>query len=365
MRFYLVITLTLFACESKPYQDDLLRADIGTLIMIGFRGTTVTDTSRIVQDINRYRIGNIVLFDYDVPTKSRIRNIISPEQVRTLTDDLRKSVSHPLLIAVDQEGGYVRRLKTRHGFADIPSAEDVAAGGLTAAEAHYDTLAMMLKSAGIDWNLAPVVDVNVNPDNPIIGGIERSYSSNPDTVTLYAERMIRALRRHGRLNALKHFPGHGSSESDSHLGMVDVSESWKPFELQPYRSLIQDSLVDVVMTAHVFLSRYDSTRPATLSKNVLTGLLRDSLGFQGVIMTDDMDMGAIRQQYGTEEAVAAALDAGADMIVFSNNGSVYYPRIAKRAYEAIYNLLKKGRITRDDIHARAERIRQLRERVKN
>src|SRR5690606_10098573 len=168
-------------------------------------------------------------------------------------------------------------------------------------------MAATLAEAGINLNLAPVVDVNVNPDNPVIGQLERSFSGDPDVVTEQAKAFIEAHHEHGVLCTLKHFPGHGSSEADSHLGFVDVTNLWSRQELEPFRNLIDAGLADAIMTAHIFNANWDSEHPATLSRAVITGILREELGYDGVVITDDMQMGAIRDFYGFEAAVVMSV----------------------------------------------------------
>ena len=175
---------------------------------------------------------------------------------------------------------------------------------------------------GINQNLAPVVDLNVNPVSPAIGAYERSFGADVDKVTAHARAFIEAHHAHQVLCTLKHFPGHGSAAGDSHNGFVDVTETWSHEELAPYATLIQAGLADAVMTAHVFNRQWDETDPATLSPAVITGLLREELGYSGVVFSDDMQMGAIQQFYTFEEAIRKALEAGVDVIAIANN-SVY------------------------------------------
>ena len=186
-------------------------------------------------------------------------------------------------------------------------------------------MAKTLAAAGINHNLAPVVDINSNPANPVIGALGRSFSADPAVVIAQARAFIEAHHAHDVTTTLKHFPGHGSSQADSHLGLVDVSATWQRDELEPYRVLIGEGIVDTVMTAHVFNTQLDPTYPATLSKATITGILRDELGFDGVVITDDMNMQAITSQYGFEQAAVLAVQAGADLLAYGNN-LVYDPR---------------------------------------
>lgn len=182
--------------------------------------------------------------------------------------------------------------------------------GMTVSESHFIAedirqrrLAATLADLGIGLNMAPVVDLCSNPDNPVIAKYERCFSADPNQVSAQAAAYIDAHHQLGVLTTLKHFPGHGSSRSDSHQGFTDITTTWSETELIPYRCLIAGGRVDAIMTAHVFNARLDDCYPATLSKNVITGLLRGELGFDGVVISDDMQMGAIVDHFGFETAI--------------------------------------------------------------
>lgn len=329
---------------------------------IGFRGMEVADTNHIVRDIKQYHLGGVVLFDYDVPRGEAVRNIESPEQVKNLVQDLKNLSEIPLIVSIDQEGGRVARLKTDYGFPASVSAQHLGdIDNLDSTRHHARKTAETLSDLGINVNLAPVVDVNLNPDNPIIGDIERSFSSDPETVVKHAGAYIKTLHEYDILTVLKHFPGHGSSEEDSHLGVVDVTETWSEQELIPYEQLVDSSLVDAVMTAHIFNTNLDSTYPATLSKSTITGILRDRLGFDGVIISDDLMMGAIRNEYGLKTTIRQALAAGVDILSFGNN-SIYDPDIVPKAHKIIKELIDEGEISPGRIDSSYQRIVEFKKR---
>ena len=340
-----------------------MEKDLGQMLIVGFRGLSVDEASPVIRDIRKRNIGGVILFDYDVPAGSPVRNIASPVQVRALTDALQAAAATPLFIAVDQEGGKICRLKTRFGFPPTVSAEYL--GGLddpAAIRRYAMATAETLHEAGINVNFAPVVDLNRNPSNPVIGMLERSYSADPAVVVRHAMVVIEAL--HGRriLSTLKHFPGHGSSAADSHLGVVDVTRTWDPVELVPFERIIQSGACDMVMTAHIFNGNLDSRRPATLSAKTITGILREKLGYDGVVVSDDMQMGAIRSFYGLEAAIRMALEAGCDILVFANN-SVFEEDIAERAVGIIRKLVADGTVTPGKIGQSLGRIKKLKERI--
>lgn len=339
---------------------------LAQMIMVGFRGTTLASAAPIVADISQRGVGSVVLFSYDVALQSPTRNVESPAQVAALTAGLQaltltSAGSPPLLIAADQEGGKVARLNEQHGFPSTMSAQELGERSDPAfTYAQAETTARTLAAAGINHNLAPVVDVDSNPANPVIGALGRSFSADPAVVTAQARAFIDAHHAHDVTTTLKHFPGHGSSQADSHLGLVDVSTTWQRDELEPYRVLIGEGIVDTVMTAHVFNTQLDPTYPATLSPATITGLLRDELGFDGVVITDDMNMQAITGQYGFEQAAVLAVQAGADLLAYGNN-LAYDPNVAQRAVAALSAAVKQGQLTEARIAQSYQRMLVLKD----
>lgn len=364
----LLLFLTCFRppLSAQPVPDsspDSLDIKIGQMLMVGFRGLHIDAQAPIVQDIKKRHIGGVILFDYDVPTHSPLRNIRSAGQVRQLTEDLQRFASTPLFVAIDQEGGKVSRLKTKFGFP--PTVTQQYLGKLDNPDStrfYANRTAELLEKLGINLDFAPDVDLNTNPRNPIIGALGRSYSADPDVVIRNAALTIRAFHRHRILSVIKHFPGHGSSQNDSHLGVVDVTRSWQRRELEPFEALIDSQLVDMVMTAHIFNARLDSSYPATLSKPVITGLLRDSLDYRGVVVSDDLQMGAIRSQYGLETAIEKVLNAGVDILLFANN-SVFDEDIASKALRIIHRLVESGDISPERIDRSYRKIIRLKKRI--
>lgn len=344
---------------STKQQDVSLDVKIGQMLMVGFRGLKVSDDDPIVQDMRDRHLGGVVLFDYDVPSKTPVRNIESPEQVKALVEALQAVSSIPLLVAIDQEGGKIRRLKEKFGFPSTVSHQYLGTtNDIALTHEHATAMAQTLAQLGINLNLAPVVDLNTNPDNPIIGQLERSFSADPDVVTNHALEFIRAHHEQGVLCTLKHFPGHGSSTDDSHLGLVDVTDTWSPTELEPYANIIEAGEADAIMTAHVFNANLDPEYPATLSKPTITGILREELNYDGVVISDDMQMGAIANHYGFETAIQAAIEAGVDIIAIANN-SVYEEDVAARTVALIKQLVQDGKISQARINESYQRIRRL------
>jgi beta-N-acetylhexosaminidase len=348
---------------SVPPSDPELDSWIGQMIMVGFRGLTIGADDPITADIVQTKIGGVILFDYDVPTRTPIRNIESPRQTRLLVRQLQAKATVPLFIAIDQEGGRISRLKEKFGFPPTMSAQQLGAiDDLNTTRDCARKTALSLRELGINLNFAPVVDLNKNPENPVIGTLERSFSADPAVVTRHALAFVQEHRAQGVLCALKHFPGHGSSRADSHLGFVDVTGTWDDSELTPYRELIKAGQADVVMTAHIFNARLDPDYPGTLSRPVVTGLLREKLGFQGVVVSDDLQMKAISAHYGLETAIEKSVEAGVDVLVFANN-SVFEPDIAARSVAILKTLVTEGEITRARIAESYGRIMRLKARL--
>ncbi|MCP3929817.1 MAG: glycoside hydrolase family 3 [Bacteroidetes bacterium] len=339
-----------------------LEVKIGQMLIVGFRGLYVNDKSSIVRDIKRFHLGGVILFDYDMVLKSWKRNIRSPRQVKKLVDQLQKASQIPLFIAIDQEGGKIQRLKKKFGFPRTVSAQYLGRrNDLALTYQKAAGIAKTLADVGINFNFAPVVDLNTNPNNPVIGKRKRSFSADPEIVTNHALEFIKAHRKYGVLCALKHFPGHGSSTRDSHLGMVDVTDTWENIELDPYSEIINAGMADAIMIAHVFNRRYDQNYPATLSKRIVGDVLRSSLRYDGVLVSDDIQMKAITSHYRFEHAIQATLEAGIDIIVIGNNLK-QEKNIAARTVAVIKQLIREGKISDKRIDESYRRIQKLKSR---
>ncbi len=359
-----IVFLLILPAGARSASADSLDIKIGQMLMVGFRGTQVTDQSPVAKMLREYHIGGVVLFDFDVARKAYGRNITAPMQLLELTNSLRRRTEIPLLIAVDQEGGTVRRLKEKDGFPPTVSAAHLGAVDNPDSTTYYsDILARSVAVEGFNVNFAPVLDLNVNPRNPVIGGIDRSFSADPGVVERNAALLIEAHHARGVLCAIKHFPGHGSSRDDSHEGFVDVSDTWSKKELEPFAAIVRKGMADMVMTAHIFNRHLDPEYPATLSKATLDGVLRKQLGYDGVVITDDMMMKAISDGYGLETAIEKAVNAGADILLFANNTYTFEPDIAEKAFKTLKSLVAAGRITPARIDTSWRRIMALKSRL--
>lgn len=326
--------------------------------MVGFRGFAVGPDDPVVKAIAG-GLGGVILFDRDRVTKTR--NIESPEQLAKLVTTLREAAPGSLLVAIDQEGGRVSRLSTAYGF---PATRSQAAIGATddPNEAFESGKAMgeTMAAAGIGLDLAPVVDVDVNPTNPAVGALDRSFSSDPAVVAAMAEAEIHGLHEVGVRAVIKHFPGLGSATANTDFDHVDVTRTWTEAEaeLEPFEILIADGVTDAVMTGHIVNDTIDPGVPASLSPAAVDGLLRGRLGWQGAVVTDDLGAEAIASRYSRDEAVALALEAGNDLLLFANQ-TIYVADLADEVAETIMGLVRSGRITEARIDRSIERLEIL------
>ena len=335
--------------------------NLGQMFIVGFRDCEVDSDHWIVKAIQRDRLGGVILFDRNIDTS--VQNIDSPEQLRQLVLCLQQYAEKALFVAIDQEGGAVCRLKERDGFPASLSAATLAGQGVVATKRAATAMAAMLADHGITLNFAPVVDLDLNHDNPIIGRYNRSFGKVPETVIGHAAVIIEAHHQHGIGCCLKHFPGHGSAGGDSHLGFVDITECWQQVELEPYRRLIDLGYCDGIMTAHLVHRGLDPAGlPATLSSRMVSGILRQQLGFNGVVFSDDLQMRAISNGWSYAEAVQQAVLAGVDVLVVGNNLD---PRedVVQVGIQALGELLDKGRIDEKRIRESLTRIALFKEKI--
>lgn len=347
---------------------DPARLRIADLLLVGFTGTQVAGNEEIRRLVCDVKVGGLLLFERY--TSGQPRNMVSPEQVSTLTRDLQalaaRCTGRPLFIAVDAEGGRVMRLSPRLGYPPtLPARELGERDDPAFTEAEARRMGLMLREAGINWNLAPVVDVAVNPTNPAVVALGRTYSADPARVSAHARAFVEGMHEAGVLTALKHFPGHGSSRSDSHQGFTDVSDTARlSVELRPYRALIAAGLADSVMTAHVFNRGLDPWDPATLSRFTVRRVLRGWLHYDGVAVSDDLLMGAIAQHYGLEDAAVLALGAGVDVLLISQNTGRVDDRAAERVVAAITRAIAEGRLSETAVTTAVHRVDLLRARLR-
>lgn len=366
---FVATAATSFSAQKATLPDSTLRQYAAKMLMVGFKGDSVTDSSDAARYVRDLKVGGIILFDVDLTGTAKIgsRNITSKERLTKMTADLQRYAGGNLLIAIDQEGGMVRRLRPEYGYSQAVSQEYLGKINSRDTTMKYaGRMAKEIKESGVNVNLAPLIDVNVNPECPVIGALHRSYSSDTTIVSNNAKWSIEAHHRNGVLCAVKHFPGHGSSASDSHYGLTDVTDTWQSYELAPFRELISSGKADMVMTAHIFQRNLDPEYPATLSKKIIDGVLRKQLGFEGVVLTDDMYMQGIIDNYKVEDAIVLAINAGADILVMGNNISTgYEPERPFHIVDMIVRAVKEGRIDQQRLIESNRRIDSLIDKLKH
>ncbi|NQT64314.1 MAG: glycoside hydrolase family 3 protein [Candidatus Marinimicrobia bacterium] len=362
VQFALLSLFTLMANgQSQAPADSLdpkaLEQKIGQMIMVGIRGTHLNaDAMELTRSqILSGDIGGIIFFKH---------NIKNSRQFRIFVKSLKAlAVDQPLLLAVDEEGGKVRRLRKTQGFEEFPSAAHVGAN-LSTIESYdiYSRMANQIHQAGLNVNLAPVVDVNINRISPAIGQLNRSFSRNPGDVFDYSKAFIRAHNDSGVLTTLKHYPGHGSSREDSHNGITDISSTWRSSEQVPFQRLIDSAKVDMIMAGHLMDKDVDSKYPASISNSHIQVTLRDDMGYTGVVITDDLQMGAIIKRFELEEIVIAAINAGCDILQFSDPLDLD-ENLSQRIKEIVLQAIENGQVDPQRIHDSYARIVDLKSRL--
>jgi len=343
--------------NQKPLsEEDSLHLKIGQMIMVGINArTSILPNDTLLKEIKKGKMGGIILFEKNInPSNSK-------ENLKKLIADLQASATIPLMVSIDEEGGKVHRLKEKYGFVKMPSAAYLGSLSNTDSTTYYTKiLAAQLAELGITLNFAPDVDLALNPNNPVIAKANRSYAANPETVATHANASINAHHEYGVKTILKHFPGHGSSTTDSHLGITEVTNQWKFIELIPYNTIIKANNCDAVMTAHIINCHLDTAcLPATLSKTIVTDMLRNMLNYNGVVFSDDMQMFAISKNYGLENAIKLSINAGVDVLLFGNQVNPQDKISASEIHLIIKKLVKSGDIPLKRINESFLRIMNL------
>lgn len=359
----LTACLSFCATAQTTIPDSLLRRYAAEMLMVGFKADSITPSCDAVRYVRDLHVGGIILFDVDLTGTKKLgsRNITAAYRLRQLTTNLQSFSDGRLLIALDQEGGRVARLKPQYGYSATVSHQTLGTINNPDTTRHYAlAIAQELAQSGINMNLAPDIDVNVNANCPVIGKLNRSFSSDTAIVAHNAEWFIDSHHALNVVCAVKHFPGHGSSNADSHYGLTDVTSTWKPYELYPFEYLINQGKLDAVMTAHIFNRNIDPDLPATLSHETLTTLLRHKMHFDGIILTDDMYMQGIVDNYKIADAITLAINAGADMLVMGNNITTGFEADRPfRIVDMIVDAVKQGKIKPERLKESYDRIRKL------
>lgn len=349
------------ANEIDPIREQVkgmsIEEKIGQMFMVGLEGYNIDDNSRIM--INEHHIGGFIIFGKNVENSSQLLNLIN-----SLKEANSQNNKIPLFISIDEEGGRVSRMPAE--IKKFPTSGKI--GQMNDKELSYNIgtiLGKELKMFGFNMNFAPVLDINSNPQNPVIG--DRAFGTEPGIVSELGIQTMKGIQSEGIISVVKHFPGHGDTSVDSHIGLPTIEydlQRIKEFELVPFREAIENG-ADVVMVAHILLNQIDPDYPSSLSNIVITDILRKDLGFDGVVISDDMTMGAITENYEVKDAAIKSINAGSDIVLIAHgfdnsiaainsikeavrDGIISEERIDESVYR-ILKLKKKYNIT-DDIN---------------
>ena len=370
MKNIFTILLTIVLSISTLYAKAVpMKEKIGQKIMVGFHGTSPNDpeVKQVISLAQKGLIGGVILFAY---------NIQSKDQVTTLIKALKANSKYPLIVSVDQEGGKVQRLRAKNGFTDYASPNEVAKTmSPEQAKEYYAKMAAELKSVGFNCNFGPVLDLHCHAEtkktNPVIGALNRAFDHDTAVVTAFSEAFISAHNEHGVLTSLKHYPGHGLAPSDSHKGLVDITSTHDSTERTPFKNVINNGYNGMVMVAHLMHRDVDANNPTSLSKVFIKDWLRKEDNFKGVVITDDLHMGAIQSEYGFNDTIINAVDAGVDILMFSNNIAAnqgdkkFTPdaNLALKINNVITNAIKSGKLSESQINDSYNRIMKMKEQI--
>ncbi|MCK9603544.1 MAG: glycoside hydrolase family 3 protein [Candidatus Omnitrophica bacterium] len=333
------VSIKIFPCLPAFSGEKNLERKIGQMILVGFNESDLDgEKSPLRQQIKSGQITGVILLS---------ENLVNPAQVSGLIKKITGiRAEQPLFIAIDQEGGSVGRLGANNGFEHFPSCGEVASTK-TPEEAYtiYLRMAKMLQETGINLNLAPVVDLDLSPELTFRDR-RRAFSSDPGTVIRFAREFIAAHRKNNILTAIKHYPGMGSAKSDPHKRGVDVTKVFDDIELYPFSELIKEGMADMVMSAHIINSKVDAANPASLSAIHIEKMLKGEMGFRGLVITDDLLMPAITNQFSLEESAVKAVSAGNDILLFVYHlDNRKYNDLPRRVIKAIKRAVNSGEIS--------------------
>ncbi|MEO1021200.1 MAG: glycoside hydrolase family 3 N-terminal domain-containing protein [Bacteroidota bacterium] len=345
----------MLSCTKTPetYHTPFTDQELGQLLVIGFRGTELDKEHPVINDLKEWNIGGVILYDYDYLTREPNRNITSPDQLLKMAGALISNSPVPPIIAVKQNGGQDSPLKHAYGF---PSTKEPSYFGMHSepdtVQKYVRNLAQEFLVVGVNTNMHPRVD---------LGSQTALFGNTPEMVVEAMNGILDEYDQEGIFSVPGYFPGYspGYTSSDEN---DDITNQWSSDYLSPYETLIQERSIGGIMTAHSFNAQIDSIWPGTLSKKVVTGLLRDSLNFDGVIFSDDLQKPIITSKYDQETAISQAINAGIDILVLGNN-FVYDEHLAEHTIRTIQKLISEGKIKPERIEASLARVKQLKDDV--
>lgn len=342
--------VTGLAARAASWADAPLERLVGRMLILGFLGDAPGrgDAEALAGHLNEGRAGGALFLRHNARSRAGVDGLTA----------LFRQASPDAFLAIDQEGGFVQRLSADMGYYKIPTAAALVEAGPEAARAAFERGAEELAAAGFNMNLAPIADLHQD-GNAVIARWERAFGDDPAAVALYCAAFIDAMQARRIACSIKHFPGHGRSVGDSHDGYVDLTQTWRFEEVEPFARLIDSGHAHLIMGGHLVNERLDPAGlPATLSRPMLGGLLRQAMGYRGAVITDDLDMGAIRSHYSREEAVVQAIAAGNDLLLISNSADAD-PDLPRRAVEWVAAAVERGALRLDHLVAANLRIDAL------
>jgi beta-N-acetylhexosaminidase len=342
--------------RQRTLSDELsLDQMIGKMIVMGFWGSDPASpgAQALCRWLKQGVIGGVIFFEDNLP---------SPHAAMHLTQAFREAAGESIpLLCLDQEGGAVARLRVEHGFEPLPSARSVGSMSYLAAKDLYNRTAHEMRRLGFNANLGPVVDLALNPENPVIEELGRSFGASPEKVVEYAKVFIDAHRRNHVLTALKHFPGQGSANVDTHRSLARITGTWSREELRPFSELNNGGYADMVLVGHlVHADLTEPGRPASLSVRAVQGLLRTTLEYNGVVVSDDMQMGALTRFFLPDDSVFFGVEAGLDLFIYSNRQHPD-PQMPARFHRVVKAAVESDRLPRARIEESVRRISTLKQ----
>lgn len=341
---YILLLLLFFA----PFCLALnLDEKIGQMIIIGYDTDDINskEFNSILKKVEKSQISGVILFK---------KNIKSKKDLIKMNNLIKSKNNLTPIVSIDNEGGQVERIDFIHNL----SAFEINKKDENSIKKEYSSMAKNLKDVGINCNFAPVVDLGIN-EKSIIVKKQRAYSKNPNDVIRASKIFVDEHNKNKIMTTLKHFPGHGSVTGDTHKGFVDSTSTFKKEELEPYYKLINNNKLNCVMVSHIFNSDFDNTYPASLSAKTIKGKLINEIGYNGVVVSDDYDMGAIRKNYNLEEIVVNSINAGVDLMIFSNNLGYKDINIDRKINKIVKKNLKSGKIQLSEIDNSINKIIEL------
>lgn len=358
--------------ETDPIAEQVkamsIEDKLGQMLIVGLEGYEMGEDAKAM--IDNSHIGGFILYGSNVKDSSQLIGLTNALKLANSSNKI------PLFISVDEEGGRISRVPKE--IKKLPTNKTI--GKVNSEDFSYEIggiLAQEVKAYGFNMDYAPVLDINSNPKNPVIG--DRAFGSKADVVSRLGEATMRGIQQGGAIPVVKHFPGHGDTSVDSHVGLPRVEndmERLNSFELIPFKNAI-DKGADAVMVAHILLPKLDADNPATLSKKVITDILREQLGFKGVVITDDMTMGAIVKNYDIASAAVKSVEAGSDIVLVAHgydNAQAVLKRLKEavdggviseeRLNESVYRILKlKQKYNLKDEEVKAPNINEINSRI--